>query len=280
MKTKEASTHEDIAHAEKRRKERIGLATVAFITVNIFISGFFINSILNQQLPSHIEASQESAPRAAIVDQVSLTFPNQTLVQTATKILQQAGYSVDYYPGDNVTVEFYRNLSLHGYKLIILRVHSSLTNPDTAEGPVNIFTSERYDRAKYTYLQLTDQLVMVGFSQDDVKKGDTYFGINPNFVRKSTGRFKNSTIIMMGCDGLNDTVMAKAFIEKGARVYIGVNVPITVNEIDTATVHLLKHFLIEKITLEESVRSTFKNAGIRLLYYPPDAGEYVIEGNR
>jgi len=71
--------------------------------------------------------------KAAIVDQLSLKFPNQTYVETATDILEQARYMKDHHPSENVTVEFFRNLPTHRYNMIILRVHSTATNPDMTE---------------------------------------------------------------------------------------------------------------------------------------------------
>ena len=33
---------------------------------------------------------------------------------------------MDYYPGEQVTVDFYRTLPLRGYDVLILRVHSGI----------------------------------------------------------------------------------------------------------------------------------------------------------
>jgi hypothetical protein len=183
-----------------------------------------------------------------------------------------------------VTVEFYRNLPMHGYGLIILRVHSSATNPDRTEDPVTLFTSERCDRSKYVYEQLTDQLALVASSQDEMKEGITYFGINPPFVTQGmNGKFQSTIIIMMGCEGLDNTLMAEAFVEKGAKVYVSWNQPVSASHTDTATTQLLQHFLIEKLTLEQSVQETFKEVGFdpiyksQLIYYPLEVGEQTLE---
>lgn len=269
---------------ERKREERISLIlTVGTLISIILISGFLVNSMLNQPSTSQT-VSSTTEPKSAIVDQLSLTFPNQTFIQTATNTLKQAGYTVDYYPGEKVTVEFYRNLPTHGYGLIILRVHSSATSPERTEGPVALFTSERYDRSKHVYEQLTDQLVGVAFSQDEMKEGITYFGINPPFVTQGmNGKFQNTIIIMMGCEGLDNTLMAEAFVEKGAKVYISWNQPVSASRTDTATTHLLQHFLIEKLTLKHSVQETFKEVGFDpiykslLIYYPLEVGEQTIE---
>jgi hypothetical protein len=265
---------------EKKRKQRIGLAvTVAILIITVSVSGFLINSMLNQ--PS---TNQTFRLKAAIVDHLSLSAPNQTFIETAANTLKQTGYAVDYYPGEKVNVEFYRNLPTHGYSLIILRVHSTATNPDQTEGPVTLFTSQHYDRTKYVYEQLTDQLLMVSLSQNELEKGITYFGINPPFVTQSMkGKFQNTTIVMMGCEGLDNTLMAEAFVKKGAKVYISWNQPVSASHTDTATTQLLQHFLIEKLTLKQSVQETFKQVGFDptykslLIYYPLEAGEQTID---
>jgi len=265
---------------EKKREQRVALAvTVAILIAIIFISGFLINSLLNQ--PSTVSSAE---PKAAIVDHLSLTYPNQTFIQTATNTLRQAGYTVDYYPGEEVTVGFYRNLPSHGYGLIILRVHSSasgLEGKERVEGPVVLFTSEPYSRKKYVYEQLTDQIFRVSYS---VPEPPYYFAITPAFVVTSMrGNFKNTVVVMMGCEGLNNTKMAEAFIQKGVKAYISWKGPVLASYTDLATAHLLQHFLIEKQALKEAVRKTMQDVGpdpaynSQLLYYPLEAGSYTIQ---
>jgi hypothetical protein len=222
--------------------------------------------------------------KAAIVDQLSLTFPNQAFIETATNTLKQAGYNVDYYPGEEVTVEFYRNLPTHNYGLIILRVHSTSTSAQGSEGPVMLFTSERYSQTKYVYEQLTDQLVWVAFSQDEMKEGITYFGINPLFVTQGIkGSFQNTIVIMMGCEGLDNPLMAQAFVKKGAQVYISWNKPVLGSHTDTATVSLLRKLIIEKQTIKQAVYDTMIDVGLdpaygsMLGYYPARVGNQTTE---
>lgn len=77
-----------------------------------------------------------------------------------------------------------------------------------------------------------------------------------------------------GFEGLDNTLMAKIFIEKGAKVYISWSQPVSASHTDTATTQLLQHFLTEKLTLKEAVRETFKEVGFDpaykrlLIYYP------------
>ena len=96
-------------HEEKERERRIVTAVfLAFILLIVTVSAYFTYTFLSQ--PQSQTNNPTSELKAAIVDHLSLTAPNQTFIQTATNILKQAGYTVDYYLGEEVTVEFYRNL--------------------------------------------------------------------------------------------------------------------------------------------------------------------------
>jgi hypothetical protein len=84
------------------------------------------------------------AARAAIVDHLSLTEPNPAFADRATGVLEEAGYAVDYYPGEQVTVDFYRELPSRGYEMLILRVHSAVPGKDlTVESQLPAATLER-----------------------------------------------------------------------------------------------------------------------------------------
>lgn len=248
----------------------------------IILSIIFIYS--SQHSPLNPTINQTFQFKAAIVDQLSLTAPNQTFIETATNTLKQAGYTVDYYPSENVTVDFYRNLATLRYEIIVFRVHSTATNPDGSRGPVTFFTSQRYDKTRYLYEQLTDQLVAVTYSQDEWERGIIYFGINPPFITHSlNGRFPDTTIIMMGCEGLNNSLMAKAFVEKGAKAYISWDKPVLASYTDTATACLLKQLTIENQTISQATFNTMMAVGLDpvhnsiLGYYPSTIGNQTIE---
>jgi len=259
---------------EKKRQQHI-VFTLAILIAVISVSGFVANSMLNQATNPAYQF------KAAIIDQLSLKYPNQTFIEAATNTLKQANYTVvDYYSGENVTVEFYRNLPTHGYGLIILRAHSTTGGYPS----VAFFTSELYSNSKYINEQLTDKVVPVAYSPEDAERGEGYFGITQSFVKSSMkGRFANTVVVMMGCESLNNTLMAKAFTEKGAKVYIGWNTLVLASYTDNAITHLLRHFLIEKLTLIEAVRQTYREVGpdpaynSLLIYYPIEAGEQTIE---
>jgi len=268
--------------AEKERQRRIGTAIfTALILIVVLFSAYFGYSLLSQ--PQNQTLSQESSqPKAAIVDQLSLTYPNQTFIEAATNILKQAGYTVNYYPGEKVTVEFYRNLPTYGYKIIILRVHSAGFTPEGQSFVLSIFTSEPYSSTKYVYEQLTDQLGRNSYTRPG--EPPFYFGILPEFVRSSMkGNFQNAIIVMMGCDGMAYQFMAEAFTQKGAKAYIGWNASVSVSHTDTATISLLQHLITEKQTIKQAIDNIMKEVGpdptynSQLAYYPLNAGECAIK---
>lgn len=264
--------------AYKARISRIATTViVTLLVVVIVISGFLIYSYL---YPSSNRTPDLTQSKAAIVDHLSLTTPNQTFSQIARKILEEAGYSVDYYSGEKVDVEFYRNLPTHGYSLLVLRVHSTFGGSDNKS--VILFTSERYDAWKYRFPvdeQLSGRLEAVAYSIEEAKEGTIYFGIMPSFVRHSMkGMFNNATILMMGCDGLMYTPMAEAFKNKEAKVYIGWSGPVSAPHTDQATILLLQYLIAEKHTIHQAVTQTMKTVGqypadnSELKYHPPEAG--------
>lgn len=65
-------------------------------------------------------------PRAAIVDQLHILSPNPAFIDKAVDLLESYGFSVDVWEGEQVTVDFYRELASYGYRLIVLRAHGGI----------------------------------------------------------------------------------------------------------------------------------------------------------
>ncbi len=75
---------------------------------------------------------------AAIVDQVALTAPDPAFTEQALAYLTAAGFDVDVYEGEDITVEFFRTLPTRGYRLILFRTHSvhrGATRPEPLHVP-------------------------------------------------------------------------------------------------------------------------------------------------
>ena len=242
---------------ERRRRHKRKSRKPIYAIVAIVIVFFCILTYSFLRPTSQTNISQDFSYKTAIVDHLSLTAPNPTFIQTATNMLEHAGYTVDYYPGEEVTVNFFRNLPKHDYDLVVLRVHSALMGGISP--PVGLFTSESLSKTKYIYELLTDQLVGAKFTDQE----NEYFAFTPLFVKYSmNGRFENTKIIMMACDGLTYTGMAEAFTEKGAEVYVSWNGPVSASHTDYATNTLLRHLVTEKQTIEQAVTETMKEVGL------------------
>lgn len=220
-----------------------------------------------------LRGGQDGGPRAAIVDQLSLTLPNQSFVDEATETLEQAGYTVDYYPGEEVTVDFYRRLPTHGYEVIVLRSHADRLQTYWEGEEIDevvLFTTEPFDGRKY--LREERRLTIARYYDG----GEPYFGIPPDFIDESMlGEFDGTTIIMMGCEGLLSERTAEAFVEKGAGAYVSWDDAVSASHTDAASERLLEHLFVGGLSVEEAVARTMAELGpdptygSKLLVYPP-----------
>jgi len=274
---------------KRKYEKRRGGKKLAYlvIAVTLILTFFLAYSFLHS-----------SPPEVAIVDQLSF-FPeqrSQTFVNASISTLEEGGLTWAYYNDTEVTVNFYRNLPSRGISLIILRVHSAIMRTENETISIlGLFTSERYlgaeDAAKKYPKDITNQrLVEAFFSEEEREQGISYFAIVPEFVEKSMkGKFKDTIIIMMGCEGLGYeglayTDMAEAFIEKGAKVYIGWDGPVGINHTDQATDYLLQKLILKKRTIKEAVQQTNDEVGkdpmynSTLQYYPktPEVEDHTI----
>ena len=104
---KRSDNHNKNKHIVKKR------ILIISVTLIVLFSTLLSFSFSTLTFPFNFGPTQPTQPKAAIVDQGSLaptSRPNPVFVKKATAILIEAGFSVDYYPGEEVTVEFFRNL--------------------------------------------------------------------------------------------------------------------------------------------------------------------------
>jgi hypothetical protein len=223
-------------------------------------------------------SERSGPPRAAIVDQVSLTDPNSAFVQEATSMLEGAGYAVDYYPGEQVTIDFYQDLPSHHYEVVILRVHSARFQTDAGvlTDDVVLFTGESYDRQRYVAERKAGILARVRYFETNPTS--YFFGVTAKFVEsRMKGDFKGATVILMGCDGLRSNTMAEAFVRKGAGAFISWDDLVSTDHTDAATERLLQHLVVDKLGTQEAVTRTMTEIGpdpsygSKLHVYPAEA---------
>ena len=241
------------------KDSRLRRAAVALLAVALLSAALLAGLLL-----SGLIARGPSAPRAAIVDQLSLTQPNPDFAASATDILEQAGYAVDYFPGKQVTVELYRNLPTHDYDLIILRVHSGIseetditTGEKTKREYVSLFTGEPYRRDKYPD-EPTGRLGKATYYEG----APPLFGIGPEFITHSMrDSFDKTLIVMMGCDGLRSQRTAQAFLDKGASAFVSWTRRVSASHTDAATLRLLEKVLVEGLPVGDAVAQTAAELG-------------------
>jgi len=221
------------------KRKLIILFSTVLIAVIIIVAVIFSIIALNRKVQ----------PKAVIVDNLALmplgTYNNQDFVKNATKILNDIGLEVDYFPLDKVTVNLYR--SLGSYLVVILRVHSGILK---GSADVYLFTSESIQKVR-KYLQYGDKYLGNACIPTTQK---CYIAVSPNFIRDFSENFRNSVIIAMGCDSLKTSSLAKVFVEKGASVYIGWKHKVTPKGTDNATLELLKRLFIENMTVSKAVK--------------------------
>lgn len=271
---------EEVSRTKKRPVFKVFIFVFVVLLISLIFYSFLRPSNVVQKLP-------ENELRAAIVDQLSLYLPNQAFIENTTSILTNAGFHVDYYPGNEISVDFFRRLPSLGYKLIIMRVHSGLMfKENKMTKNVVFFTSDNYSTSKYFLEQLRDEVVpaIVSFTPNFMENLPVYFAITPEFVKSSMqGRFENAWIIMMGCDGLVYTPMAEALIGKGAQVYIGWNEVVTIDYVDNATQHLLNGLVAEGKNVLSAVMDTRSAVGAdptydaELVFYPMSSQNEKIQ---
>jgi len=272
-------------HSKGKARKR-GLPWFAWLLIALAIAGVvvFVRLYpLGQPSPNN-----GGGLKAVIVDQLSSVQENDAFVANVTEELENCGFQVDLWQGSNVTVDSYRDLATHGYKLIIFRAHSGLlAENEVTQDRTVLFTNEGYSQAKYIAEQLNDQLVMA-------RVGERYpmvFGVPPKFITESMkGRFDDAVVIMMGCSGLFVRDLAQAFVDKGASVYVGWNGSVELYYIDEATPYLIEQLCSGNRTIKEAVDNTMDVSvsgigpdpehGSGLKYYPThpsDVGDKTLQ---
>lgn len=260
---------------EKRVSDKKSLV-LSLGLITIIVLGFLIHRTFFQT------AEINFSLKAAIIDQLAEHFPNPGFNETVTNLLRDAGFNVSYYGYKTVTVGFYRELVKRDYGIIILRVHSALREDNKT---VDLFTSEEYDAKRYDW-ERENGLLTRGEYLFEQESGRFYFAITPKFI-ENYGYFPKSVVIAMGCWSLKPECeeMAQAFINRGAKAYVGWTEIVLPKDTDQETVRLLEMLLKENGTLADAtdgIYREYKASGTgeiiitRMKFYPQSAGDLKI----
>lgn len=246
---------------------------VALVVLIMGLPGFIMSGACSA--PNH-----KPVPRAAIIDQLCILQPNEVFIQKTNRELEKYGFQVDVRSGNEITVDFYRELPTYGYNLLIFRVHSGLLSGDPRIADMTwLFTDEPYNKARHTIDQLADRVTFARVYDE----APWFFAISSKFIAESLeGQFNDTTIVMMGCDCMHLPDMAEAFVKKGASAYIGWNLSVGLGYVDDAALNLVGNLCSQKFTVAEAVAATMKakgpdpDNGAVLQYYPRQSGNKTI----
>ena len=217
----------------------------------------------------YVSAQYQEERRAAILDGLSTDLPNKTFTAAVVDILTRAGYRVDIYESDEVTLELFRELPSKGYDIVILRLHGGRIRQ-----PAGIYLGSGLFLEKCSISDAAEKLgtgyLLLGrpfFSNE------TYCVAPPQYVEeKLSGYFRDTLIISMACFTGDDEAMANAFFRRGAKAYVGFKGIVSSSYVDSFTETLLRKIYLDNKKLAEAFAETRKTTGQDPLY----GGEPVI----
>ena len=265
---------------------RARVSTKVIVVAASLIVGFsfLIAFAVQENLTVNQSYSSNGAPKAAILDQLDNDIPNEEFQKKATQYLKDAGYEVDLFTTQQLTVDFYKKLPKMNYEFIVVRSHAiGSDGPDYFEKePVSIFTGEKYADDKYIQEQLFGQLgkgapymssqveVSVDLSglnqttsnevvsESSWRLLDTtnpYFLVGSKYVNDlMEGSFPNSVIVLGGCSTLSNPSLAKALVNRGASSVVGWDRLIGSTKNDQVVLAFLESVLINDMEVDKAVQ--------------------------
>jgi len=257
-------------YEDKKRMRRIYTVITLLIVISVtilvsyYLATYFVGS--NSSTNENGGDPGDGSLKAALIDGLYTTLPNDEFTRSLTETLQEAGFEVDVFQGAEVTVDFLKTVP-NGYRLIVLRMHSALHDDQ-----LYLFTAEPYSVGKYTQEQQF-QLVKEAYATE---ASQPVFAVNWGFIKRCmTGKFNDTLVIAMGCDGTRDPLIIEEIINQGAVGYISWTGPVLFSHSDTATLHLTDALYLEKLSVEEAIEGTNNQIGADpewgtiLEYYTP-----------
>lgn len=202
----------------------------------------------------------DGAKKALIYDSLYDTQIPVNFTDTLEALLTGGGFRVEVYRGEEATVKQLQALK-GGYGLMVFRVHSGVF-----EDEVWLFTGEEFDASRYVSMQLVNE-VHVARSPNDPRM---FFAVGPRFVESHLGGVSSGLVVLMGCDGLKDDGLAKAFHDAGADAVVGWDGAVSLSCSDEAVIALIREMLTGG-SLGDASASCSQVQGVSLLVYPTES---------
>lgn len=266
------------------------LAIISVTAIALFVS----TALLQEGVEADV-STYDGPLKAAIINQLHDDFPNEFFEQTAKKYLEVAGYEVDVFTTQDVTVDFFKNLPKMNYQFIVVRTHGATDLADS--GSVVLFTGEKYTDEKYISEQLfghvksvtpllermyriqssdssqwqiiNDSYSVLTMPATSIDKADNkFFAISPKLVdEQMVGKFPNTTFILGGCNTMTNPSMAESLLKRGASLVIGWDDKVSSSDNDTAMLQLLQQMILNDMAIEDAIEKITE-------YFPPEQMSY------
>ncbi len=266
--------------------QKIIILSVVIVAASLLITNAFLENESENQ-----DYSYDGLPRAAIIDQLYDDIPNVYFHDKASELLETAGYEVEIFTTEQLTVDFYKKIPTMNYELIVFRTHAIGNNgtDDTEKNNVSIFTGEKYRDNKYISEQLAGQIgkgapyrtsaidVSVNLTEmfssnqtsfevvtpwEIVDDSNPYFLIGAKYVNEiMEGKFPNSLIILGGCSTLYNPTLANALIDRGASSVIGWDNLVGSSNNDQSMLAFLENHLIDDMEIKDAIDAAMSKYG-------------------
>jgi len=268
------------------------LALIAIVVAALSGSAFMLEDNTQAEIIEYdgvqkaVIIEYDGVQKAVIIDQLHYDLPNPEFIQNATEMLEGAGYQVDVYTTEDITVDFYKKLPSMNYQYVIIRSHSA---DDISGKSVALFTGEEYEEDKYILEQLSGHVVKGAptqrqtfypntYTEDWVFSNatfremttsfiagmdvdDAFFLITPKFVKEAMiGTFPDSTLLIGGCDVLSNTSLAESLVNRGASSIIGWDNTVSSVKNDVMMLEFLQANLVNNMETNEAVNFVMENS--------------------
>ena len=253
------------------QKRALLITAIALAVIGISISMISLNFQIDTP---QVEIMDSNTPRAAILDQLQSEMPNEDFHKKVTEYLHGAGYQVDYYPTEEITVGLYKKLPSMNYDFIVIRSHS--LGDGSVEPSASLFTGEKYTDHKYVKEQFLGYVGRgIPILNQEVRetggiaayRNNTYFVIGSKMIDElMVGNFKNSTIVLAGCETIEKSRLAESFLKKGASNVIGWNGLVDSRNNDGIVLEVLKENLVNGVEINQAVDLISERVKGKLFY--------------
>jgi len=240
----------------------IVVVTLVIISINLEIDFIQIENL-----------SYGGAPKAVIIDQLHNDKPNKNYQQNVTEYLETAGYQVDLYTTEDITVDFYKKLPSMNYKFIVLRTHA--LGSGTIEESASLFTGEIHSDYEYIQDQYTGHVgKAVPYLPTEVEDlggleallNETYFVVGSKFVDDiMVGTFPQSVIVLGGCETSRDTFLVESLLLRGASEVVGWDDLVNAKQNDEVIMKVLKETLVNDVEVKDAVQSVMQEYDQKLI---------------